>query len=231
MLVLIPALHRGVMPALEYARSLSPDCRAVHICTDPERTPQLRERWEQWGHDVPLVILNSPYRSLISPIMRYLDAVQHERRNHIVTVVVPEFVATRKWQRCCTVRPGLLLKLALLSRRDVVVANVRYYLQHSDSPPPADALAEEETVQPAHGHNGHAPAAKTHGKVEVLVPQPSEYDPNAPVPGSAQALAAVPYDTENAPNAAGTLFRTRAFWKSSEPTEREGENASAKQTK
>ena len=94
-LVLIPALHRGVMPALEYARSLSPDCRAVHICTDPERIPQLRERWEQWGHDVPLVILNSPYRSLLGPIMRYLDAVQHERRNHTVTVVVPEFVPYR----------------------------------------------------------------------------------------------------------------------------------------
>ena len=106
-LVLVPALHRGVMPALEYARSLSPDCRAVHICTDPERMPQLRERWEQWGHDVPLVILNSPYRSLISPIMRYLDAVQHERRNHTVTVVVPEFVATRNGgMRCCTGSPG-----------------------------------------------------------------------------------------------------------------------------
>jgi amino acid transporter len=204
-LVLIPALHRGVMPALEYARSLSPDCRAVHICTDPERMPQLRERWEQWGHDVPLVILNSPYRSLISPVMRYLDAVQHERHNHTVTVVVPEFVATRKWHALLHGQSGLRLKLALLSRRDVIVANVRYYLQHSDSPPPADALAEEEMAQQAHGHNGHATSARTDEKAEAPVPlSASAYDANAPVPGSAQALAAVPYNTTNAPDATGT---------------------------
>ena len=64
-LVLVPSLHRGVMPALEYARSLRPTAAPCISATDPEKTPQLRERWEQWGQDVPLVILNSPYRSLI----------------------------------------------------------------------------------------------------------------------------------------------------------------------
>ena len=215
-LVLIPALHRGVMPALEYARSLSPDCRAVHICTDPERIPQLRERWEHWGHDVPLVILNSPYRSLISPIMRYLDAVQHERRNHTVTVVVPEFVPTRKWHALLHGQSGLRLKLALLSRRDVIVANVRYYLQHTDSPPPSDALAEEETPQSAHGHNGHeGHGASAHanghqetGQGEAQVPMETPaYDANAPVPGSAQALAAVTYNTNNPPVTNGAPTR------------------------
>ncbi len=82
-LVLVPGLHRGVLPALKYARLISPDCRAVYIETDPERTQQLKSRWEEWSHGVPLVILNSTYRSLITPIMRYLDAVQAERRRHL----------------------------------------------------------------------------------------------------------------------------------------------------
>lgn len=143
-LVMVPTLHRGVMPALDFARSLSPDCRAIHIETDPEKTPLLKERWEKWGQDVPLVILNSPYRALISPIMQYLDAVQVERRNHLVTVVVPEFVPTKRWHGLLHGQAGLRLKLALLGRKDVIVANVRYWLQDLPMPPPADALAEED---------------------------------------------------------------------------------------
>ena len=143
------------MPALEYARSLSADCRAVHIQTDPEKTPLLKERWEAYGQDVPLVILNSPYRTLISPIMQYLDAVQVERQNHLVTVIVPEFVPTKWWHGLLHGQAGLRLKLALLGRNDVVVANVRYYLQDLPTAPPADALAEEDDrVVTTHVHHG-----------------------------------------------------------------------------
>ena len=154
-LVLVPGLHRGVMPALEYARSLSPDCRAVYIETDPEKTAQLKARWEEWGHDVPLVILSSRYRSLMNPLMRYLDSVQVERRNHLVTVIIPEFVPTKWWHNLLHGNSGLRLKLALLGRKDVIVANVRYYLQESDQPPPLDALAEElAPVAPGHDTTG-----------------------------------------------------------------------------
>lgn len=156
-LVLVPSLHRGIMPALEYARSLSPDCRAVHISTDHEKITLLKERWERWGKDVPLVILDSPFREFITPIMRYLDAVQKERSNHIVTVVVPEYVPTRWWHSLLHGQSGLRLKLALLDRRDVVVANVRYYLHEQKSLPP-DALAEEEI----HGGGGHDHAPHNH---------------------------------------------------------------------
>jgi amino acid transporter len=152
-LVLVPGLHKGILPALEYARSLSPDCRAITIETDPEKTAALKARWEAWANDIPLVILNSPYRSLISPIMQYLDAVQVERRNHLVTVIVPEFVPTKWWQHILHGQSGLLLKLALLNRKDVIVANVRYYLQELDELPP-DALAEE-SVPMLPSHNGH----------------------------------------------------------------------------
>ena len=160
-LVLVPTLHRGVMPALEYARSLSPDCRAVHISTDPEKTPMLKERWERWGKDVPLVILDSPFRELITPVMRYLDAVQKERSNHIVTVVVPEYVPTKWWHGLLHGQSGLRLKFALLDRNDVVVANVRYYL-HKQDMLPLDAMSEEDSpVVPqdhSHGHGHDTPS-------------------------------------------------------------------------
>ena len=153
-LVLVPTLHRGVMPALEYARSLSSDCRALHIETDPDKTPRLRERWEEWGRDVPLVILSSPYRSLIGPIMRYLDAVQTERRNHLVTVVIPEFVQTKWWHALLHGQTAPMLKLALLNRKDVVVTNVRYFAEDTDEPITPDALAEEDDAVPVETHTG-----------------------------------------------------------------------------
>ncbi len=161
-LVLVPALHRGVMPALEYARTLSPDCRAVHVCTDPEKTPMLRERWEHWADDVPLVILNSPYRTLIEPLMAYLDSVRIERQGHTVTIVIPEYVPTKPWHALLHGQSAARLKLALLSRRDVVVANVRYYLQTSVEPPPSDSLTEEEPTIVAAAHGSHHGASHDH---------------------------------------------------------------------
>ncbi len=142
-LVLVPGLHKGVLPALAYARSLSPDCRALHIQVDAERTGALTSRWEEWAGEIPLVLLNSPYRSMITPVMQYLDAVQLERRNHLVTVIVPEFVPTKWWHSLLHGNSGLILKIALLGRKDVIVTNVRYYLQEMDEPPTSDALEAE----------------------------------------------------------------------------------------
>lgn len=161
-LVLVPALHRGIMPALEYARTLSPDCRAVHVCTDPEKTPMLRERWEHWADDVPLVILNSPYRTLIGPLMAYLDSVRIERHGHTVTIVIPEYVPTKPWHALLHGQSAARVKLALLSRRDVVVANVRYYLQTSLDPPPSDSLTEEEPTLTASAHGSNHGASHDH---------------------------------------------------------------------
>ena len=93
--------------------------------------------------------------------MQYLDAVQTERYHHLVTVIVPEYVSTKWWHSLLHGNSGLMLKLALLGRRDVIVTNVRYYLQDMDEPPPHDALAEEVaptipvdigTGDTAHGH-------------------------------------------------------------------------------
>jgi hypothetical protein len=127
-LVLTPSIHRGVLRALEYAKTLSDDVRAVHVETDPVDTEIMLERWDRWGGDIPLLILESPYRSLIGPLVEYLDKAKLEREEYTITVVVPEFVPAKWWHGLLHNQSGLLLKFALLFRRDVVTTNVWYYL-------------------------------------------------------------------------------------------------------
>ncbi len=129
-LVLVPRMHRGIVEALNYARLTSDDVRAVYIETDPERTPALKKSWNAYGTDIPLVIMESPYRSLIGPLLRYLDAVQKERTDDVITIVLPELVSHKLWHALLHNQAGPLLKLALLNRRDVIVTNVRYFLEH-----------------------------------------------------------------------------------------------------
>jgi hypothetical protein len=128
-IVLVPSIHRGVLPALEYAKSLSPDCRAVHVETDQSDTPLIEERWEKWGMGIPLVVLESPYRSVLQPLLQYLEEVKKDRVRHMVTVVIPEFVPAKWWHGILHNQTGLMLKYALLFKRDIVVTNIRYYLE------------------------------------------------------------------------------------------------------
>lgn len=127
-LVLTPSIHRGVLQALEYAKTLAADVRALHVETDPIDTAIMQERWEQWGGGIPLVILESPYRSLVKPVLEYLEEAKLERKRHMVTVVIPEFVPAKWWHKLLHNQSGLLLKFALLFRHDIVTTNVRYYV-------------------------------------------------------------------------------------------------------
>ncbi|MBI2264906.1 MAG: APC family permease [Armatimonadetes bacterium] len=124
---LVPSLHRGVIEALTYARGLGSDVRALHVETDPFQTQNLIEQWENWAEDIPLVILESPYRSVIGPILDYLEVVKEDREKVRITVIIPEFVPRGWWQHILHNQTGLLLKLALLFREDIVVTNVRYH--------------------------------------------------------------------------------------------------------
>jgi amino acid transporter len=130
-LVLVGDLHRGVVRALQYAQSLSPSAKAVYVETDPERTRRLEERWGKWGMGVPLVVLNSPYRALLGPLMEYIDGLQRQRgENHVVTIVLPEFIPARWWQQLLHNQTALLIKGQLLFHKNVVVTDVPYHLKH-----------------------------------------------------------------------------------------------------
>jgi amino acid transporter len=132
--ILIPIgdLHRGVVRALQYARTLAAPgvaVRAVYVETDPARTARLEEKWVQWGLGVPLVVLTSPYRSLLRPLLDYIDNIQARGGEQMITVVVPEFLPRRWWHHVLHNQTALVIKAALLFRRNTVVADVPYLLK------------------------------------------------------------------------------------------------------
>jgi amino acid transporter len=128
-LVLVGDLHRGVVDALHYARTLSPSAKAVYVELDPERTRRLEEKWVKHGQGVPLVVLTSPYRSLLGPLLEYLDHLAARDGRHVVTMVIPEFIPRRWWQHLLHNQTALLIKGALLFRRNVIVTDVPYHLK------------------------------------------------------------------------------------------------------
>jgi len=129
-LVLVGDLHRGVVEALQYARTLSPGAKAVYVETDPERTRRLEEKWGRHGLGVPLIVLNSPYRSLLGPLLAYLEQLTGRPGKHVVTMVIPEFIPARWWQHLLHNQTALVIKGALLFRRNVIVTDVPYHLKH-----------------------------------------------------------------------------------------------------
>jgi amino acid transporter len=129
-LVLVGDLHRGVLGALKYARSISPAPKAVFVEVDPERTRRLEEKWGAWGLGTPLIVLSSPYRSLLRPFLEYVDALLAAGGDdHYVTIILPEFVPARWWQHLLHNQTALLIKGAMLFRKRVIVADVPYHLR------------------------------------------------------------------------------------------------------
>jgi hypothetical protein len=129
-LVLVGDLHRGVVEALQYAKTLSADAKAVYVELDPDKTRRLEEKWGKHGLGLPLIVLASPYRSLLGPLLDYIDHLQVRNMRHVVTVVLPEFLPARWWQQLLHNQTALLIKGALLFRKNVVVTDVPYHLKH-----------------------------------------------------------------------------------------------------
>jgi amino acid transporter len=128
-LVLVGDLHRGVAAALRYAQTLSASAKAVYVELDPDRTQKLEEKWGKFGLGVPLVVLTSPYRSLLTPFLDYVNHLLAVGENHVVTIVIPEFVPARWWQHLLHNQTALLIKGALLFRKGVVVVDVPFHLR------------------------------------------------------------------------------------------------------
>jgi amino acid transporter len=124
----IGGMQRAVVEALRYAETLSDDVRAVYVDIDPRGTEQLRRDWEAWGGRVKLIVLPSPYRSVIEPLLDYIKAVGLERPDDYVTVILPEFVPARWWQQLLHNQSALLIKGALLFRPNTVVTSVPFHL-------------------------------------------------------------------------------------------------------
>src|SRR5438105_1871980 len=132
-IVPIAALNRVALQTLAYARSIARDpddiVSAVHVTDDPESAEQLRLQWEEWQCGVQLTIVESPYRSLVGPLLSYIDAMHAQFPNKTLTVILPEMVPAHWWEQVLHNQTALRLKAALLFRPGIVVADVPYHLR------------------------------------------------------------------------------------------------------
>jgi hypothetical protein len=126
--VLVGRVHRGVLDALAYAKSLNPShLVAVSVVTDDEEQQRIHDQWRDFELDVPLETVYSPYRELSRPVLRFLDDLGDRYDNDIVTVLIPEFVVKHWWQHVLHNQSALILKGRLLFRKGLVVTSVPYH--------------------------------------------------------------------------------------------------------
>lgn len=128
--VLVGGVHRGVLEALAYARSLAPNhLVAVTIVSDEEEQDRIEHQWEEREIEIPLEIVHSPYRELTRPVLRFVDELDARWENDIITVVLPEFVVSSWWAHLLHNQSALILKGRLLFRKGTVVTSVPYHLE------------------------------------------------------------------------------------------------------
>ncbi len=132
----ISGVHRGIVDAVDYARSISSDVTAVYVELEPGESDAVREKWNRWWPDIPLEVVSSPYRSIIQPLLDFLEATDLEHQDgQLATVILPEFVPAQWWQSLLHNQTGWLLKAALLYHRRLqsglqrVVIDVPYRLR------------------------------------------------------------------------------------------------------
>ena len=123
----VSGIHQGTLEALRYAKLLSDDVTAVHISMDPEETEKVQKKWKVWGEGTRMVILDSPYRLMIEPLLDYLeDIIEKRQPNETITIVVPQFIPSRRWHNALHMRTADVLRQELLAKPGVVVTDVPY---------------------------------------------------------------------------------------------------------
>lgn len=127
-LMLVPGVHKGILRSIAYAQSLSHDVRGIHVTLSPQGVDKVKNAWTKFGADIPLVILESPYRSLVKPVLDYVDDMTAADPDLMVTVIVPQAVPKYPWHTILHNNAAVLFKRALGGRKNVVITNVRYFL-------------------------------------------------------------------------------------------------------
>jgi hypothetical protein len=127
--VLVGTVHRGVLDALAYARSLNPHrLLAVSVVSDDDEQAKVEAAWREFALEVPLELVYSPYRELTRPLLTFIDELDAQRDNDIITVVIPEFIVESWWAHVLHNQSALLLKARLLFRKGTVVTSLPYHL-------------------------------------------------------------------------------------------------------
>lgn len=126
-IVPIAGVHRGSLEALNYARSLSHDVTAVHISIDAKDSEKVQKKWEEWGQNTRLVILESPYRVFLEPLLEYIDEIASKRSDgEVITVVVPQFVPRKQVANLLHERTASDLRAFIMNQKGIVITEVPY---------------------------------------------------------------------------------------------------------
>lgn len=129
----VSGVHQGTLEALHYARLLSDDVTAVHVSIDPAETEKVQKKWKIWGDGTRMVILDSPFRMLIEPLLEYLEEIIENRQpGEAITIVVPQFIPSKRWHNALHMRTADVLRQELLSRHGVVVTDVPYHVHKQE---------------------------------------------------------------------------------------------------
>lgn len=125
----VSSIHQGTLEALRYAKLLSDDVTAVHVSIEPDEATKVQKKWKTWGEGTRLIILDSPFRLLIEPLLEYLEELIDRRQpNETITIVVPQFISSKRWHNALHMRTADYLRQELLSKPGVVVTDVPYQL-------------------------------------------------------------------------------------------------------
>ncbi len=148
--VLVAGVHRGSLMAIDYAKRLHPEhLLAVSIAPDEKAEASLREQWRQYGLDLPLEVVEAPYRDLVPPVLAFLDDLDARNgEDHVTTVIVPEFVVTHWWEQVFHNQNALALKARLLFRPRTVVTSVPFHVGIDDQPGEAEQAPAPKRRRP-----------------------------------------------------------------------------------
>jgi len=130
--VIVPVsnVHKGTLAALRYARMLSDDVTAVHISMEPENTGKVRQKWDTWGRGTRLVIVDSPYRLFLEPLLKYIKEILSTRQaNETITIIVPHFVPEKKIYNSLHMQTAEMLRRELLLTPGVIITEVPYQVE------------------------------------------------------------------------------------------------------
>jgi hypothetical protein len=131
----ISGVHRGIIDAIDFSKAISNDITAVYIEMEPGAAVKVRETWQRWFPDISLVVLQSPYRSIIGPLLEFLDQTDHEHNDgRLATVVLPEFIPAQWWHGLLHNQTTWMIKTALIYRRrdqgfQRVIIDIPYHLR------------------------------------------------------------------------------------------------------
>ncbi len=131
----VSGLHKGTVAAMQFACSISKDVTALYIELDPDATAKMRESWEKWGEGLPLVVIASPYRSILGPLLQYLDQTDADHADgQAAILVLPEFIPATWWENLLHNQTAWMIKFAVLYQRrwhgrGRVVVDVPFYLE------------------------------------------------------------------------------------------------------